>query len=199
MLTNILINLAGVIIFLFIFWKKLREDYTSNQIFSTATLALIGVGLGFLISLKFFTSWWFWLEIILASLGFILGIIKYNLRPFELIEAAVISLAPWLSLIFLSDSVAKTSLSSFLAFFSLVCLITLHLFLDSHYKNFSWYASGRIGFSGLATLGIFFLLRASLAYFFPFVISFVGRFEVIISGVGAFISFLTLYNLSRRV
>lgn len=199
MLTDILVNLAGIIIFLFIFWKKLREDYTSNQIFSTVTLALIGIGLGFLISFKFFASGWFWLELILALLGFTLGIVKYNLRPFELIEGAVIAFAPWLALIFLSDSVTKINLSSFLAFFSVVSLTTLYLFLDSHYKNFSWYASGRIGFSGLATLGIFFLLRGSLAYFFPFVISFVGKFEVIISGIGAFICFLTLYNLSRRV
>jgi len=199
MLTNILINLAGIVIFLFIFWKKLREDYTSNQIFSTATLALVGISLGFLISLKFFASGWFWFELILALLGFTLGIVKYNLRPFELIEGAVIAFAPWLALIFLSNSVTKINLSSFLAFFSVVSLTTLYLFLDSHYKNFSWYASGRIGFSGLATLGIFFLLRGSLAYFFPFVISFVGKFEVIISGIGAFICFLTLYNLSRRV
>jgi hypothetical protein len=197
-LTNLFINLAGVIIFLFLFWKKLREDYTGNQIFSTAVLALTGIGLGFLISLKFFPLGWFWLEFILALLGFTLGIVKFNLRPFELIEAAVVSLAPWLSLIFLSDSVVKINLSSFLAFFSVVCLTTFYIFLDSHYKNFGWYASGRIGFSGLATLGSFFLLRAILAYFFPFVISFIGRLEVIVSGVGAFISFLTLYNLSRR-
>ena len=199
MLTNILINIAGAVIFLFIFWKNLREDYTSNQVFSTATLSLLGIGLGYLISYKFFPSWWFWLELVLVSVGFTIAVIRYSLRPFEAIEALVISLAPWLSLIFLSDSVTNINLSSFLAFFSLVCLITLYIFLDSHYKSFSWYASGRIGFSGLATLGIFFFLRASLAYFFPFVISFVGKFEVVVSGIGAFISFLTLYNLSRRV
>lgn len=199
MLVNSLINLIGVLIFLFLFWKKLREDYTSNQIFSTAFLALLGIGIGFLISYKFLPLWWFWLELVLGGIGFTIGILKHNLRPFEVIEALIISLAPWLALNFLYDSVIKTSLPSFLAFFSIVCLITLYLFLDSHYKNFSWYASGRIGFSGLATLGIFFLLRASLAYFFPLVISFLGRVEVIFSGISAFISFLILYNLSRRV
>jgi len=38
----------GIIIFLFFFWKRLKEDYSSERIFSTAFYILFGIGAGFL-------------------------------------------------------------------------------------------------------------------------------------------------------
>ena len=103
---------------------------------------------------------------------------------------------PWLGLIFLKDSIKLSSLTSFLAFFAVACLLTLFAYLDASYKNFSWYRSGRVGFSGLTTLGVLFLLRAAFASFFPDVISFV-KYEAILSGVAAFVIFLAIFNLAR--
>lgn len=197
MIGNILTTLVGIILFLFLFWKRLKEDYPSSQIFTTSFYVLVGVLLGFLVSLKVSPQSWFWFELIGIILGLGVGILRYKLRFFEVLEALTLGLLPWLALVFLRDSIINSSLASFLSFFAVTCLITLFAFLDSHYKNFSWYRSGRIGFSGLTTLGTFFLLRAAVASFFPFVISFVGKYEAILSGVAAFGFFLATFNLAR--
>ncbi|MFZ5932886.1 MAG: hypothetical protein ACOYT7_02315 [Patescibacteria group bacterium] len=198
MIANIFVNSLGVVVFLFIFWKKLKEDYVANVIFTTAFYMLVGVILGFFASRRFLPPAWFWLELLGLSLGLLLGIVRYKLRVFETVEAASVSLLPWLGLFYLTDAIANSSVYSFLAFFAVTCLVTLFFYLDAHYRNFSWYKSGRVGFSGLTTLGAFFLLRALIALPFPFVISFIGRNEAVVSGVGAFFAFLTVYNLARK-
>jgi hypothetical protein len=198
MLSGILTSLLGIVLFLFLFWKRLKEDYLGSQIFSTAFYVLVGILAGFILSRRFFPLAWFWAEIVGIALGFSLGVLRYKLRLFEVLEALGMSLLPWLGIYFLKDSIESTSLVSFLAFFGVTCLITLYAFLDSHYKNFTWYSSGKAGFSGLATLGAFFLLRAAFASFFPFVLSFVDKYEAILSGVAAFIFFLATFNLARQ-
>ena len=198
MLSGILTSFLGIILFLFFFWRRLKEDYPINQIFTTAFYVLVGILAGFLLSKKFFPSAWFWAEFLGVALGFALGVLRYKLRLFESLEALSVSLLIWLGVYFLKDSIVATSLPSFLSFFAVTCLITFYAYLDAHYKLFSWYASGKAGFSGLATLGLFFLVRAGFASFFPFVISFVDKYEAILSGVAAFIFFLATFNLARQ-
>ncbi|MBI4153616.1 hypothetical protein HY503_01290 [Candidatus Woesebacteria bacterium] len=197
MIGSIAVTLAGIVLFLFLFWRRLKEDYPSNQIFTTAFYVLGGILLGYAVSLKVSPASWFWIELAGIILGFALGILRYKLRFFEVLEALLLGLLPWLGFIYLRDSIENSSLHSFLAFFATACLITLFAFLSSHYKHFAWYKSGRIGFSGLATLGTFFLVRAAFASFFPFVISFIGKYEAILSGAAAFIFFLATFNLAR--
>ena len=197
MLTNILVNLLGIFVFLFIFWRKLKEDYTSGIIFTTAFYMLSLMAVGFILSRLFFSSWWFWAGILGISVGFAISLIKFNLRFYETLEATFAALSPWLALVFLADSVKNTSLISFLAFFVVLLLITFYYFLDSQYKNFHWYKSGRVGISGVITLALFFLLRGLSSTFFPFVISFAGKVEAIISAVLAFLFFLLTYKLAR--
>lgn len=197
MIGSIVTTLAGIILFLFLFWRRLNEDYPSSQIFTTAFYVLAGILLGYGVSLKVSRESWFWIELVGIILGFGVGILRYKFRFFEVLEALTLGLLPWLGLFFLRDSIDSSSLPSFLSFFAVTCLITLFAFLDSHYKNLSWYRSGRIGFSGLTTLGTLFLLRATFASFFPFVISFVGKYEVVLSGVAAFVFFLATFNLAR--
>ena len=57
MIANILTNLIGVLVFLFIFWKKLREDYTSETIFSLAALIFAGMIISSIVSFNFFPEW----------------------------------------------------------------------------------------------------------------------------------------------
>ena len=198
MLFSVASTILGVAIFLFIFWNKEREDYPSGEIFSTSFYILLGIGLGVLISHKFFHSWWFWTSLVGVAAGFALGIIRFNFRFFETFEALIIGILPWVSLFFLSDSISSSSIFSFAAFAVVVALMALYHFLDRHYKSFSWYRSGRIGFSGLTVAGVFFLLRAAVASFFPFVLSFVVSVEAILSGVAAFTLFLLTFNLARQ-
>ncbi len=197
MLVNVLVCLLGALIFTFLFWKRLSEDYSSYIIFTSAFYIFIGVLVFYLLSLKLLPTWFFYFELVGAGAGLSFAIFKFKIRPYEAVEAAVVSFLPWLGLFFLKDSVRNLSLFSFVGFLVLLILLFLFYYLSLHYKNLSWYKSGRIGFSGLATLGIFFLIRAGVAIFFAGVVSFVGRSETAISGALAFICFLTIFNLGR--
>jgi uncharacterized membrane protein len=197
MLTDILINFIGSLVFLFIFWKKLKEDYSANTVFTCAFFVIFGLSGAVLASDYLIRPWWFWIALGGVALGLGLGIFKYKMRFYETLEAVIISLLPLLTLTFLNDSIKHSSVVSFLGFIVTTLLIVLYYFLDSHYKNFSWYKSGRVGLSGLVTLGVMFLLRAGIASFFPFVLSFQGRYEVYLSSVAAFTLFLLIFNLSR--
>jgi hypothetical protein len=197
MLVKILINFLGSLSFLFFFWRRLREDYSGTQIFTTAFYILIGVFLFFAISFNFISPWWFWLSLLGGFLGLILGIFRYKLRFFEVLETFLTAFFPWLTLIFLSDSILKLNLISLVFSVLILGLIGVFYYLDDHYKGFVWYRSGRIGFAGLTTAGLFFLIRMVIATFFPFVISFSGKSDIFLSGIGAFILFLLTYHLAR--
>lgn len=199
MLIPILLNIIAIFVFLFLFWRRLREDYTSNQIFTTAIFVLLGIGLGILLSLEIGKNWFFWLSMLGVSLGFGLGVWIFKLRFYETLDSLIASLLPWLAVTFLSDSIVNLSLSSLVASAITFSMSFLYYYLDGHYKNLSWYRSGKVGFAGLATAGVFFLLRAALAIPFGFVLSFSGKFEALISALVAFIFFLLVFNLARQL
>lgn len=177
----------------------MREDYTSSQIFTTSVYILLGAGLGVAFSLKIAHSWWFWFLLIGMALGFGLGVWRFRLRFYEALDSMISSLLPWLGVFFLSDSIVNLKLSSLVASALTFLLVALYWYLDSHYKNFTWYRSGKVGFAGLTTAAAFFLVRAALAIPFSFVLSFSGKFEALISAITAFIFFLLIFNLSRQV
>src|SRR3989344_5358266 len=117
MITSILANFLGVLAFLFFFWRRLREDYPANQIFSTAFFMLCGILLGVLISGKFFPLWWFLAGGVGSVVGFALVIFRFKFRFHESLEAAAVSFLPWISILFLKDatlSASFVSLSGFL-------------------------------------------------------------------------------------
>ena len=124
MLITVVTNLLGIIIFLYVFWRKLKEDYISEQIFPTTIFILVGVGVSQIISYHLLPAWWFWLAIIGISLGFSLGVYRYKLRFYESLEALVISLLPWLSLVCLQDAIVNPSWFSLSAFIFIIFAIT---------------------------------------------------------------------------
>ncbi|MEK7061041.1 MAG: hypothetical protein AAB954_00065 [Patescibacteria group bacterium] len=197
MIANWIVNLVGVVLFLFLFWKRLKEDYSSNIVFSISFFVLLGVLAGFLMSFYFFPRWFFWLEAFGAFFGFAVGIIKYNTRFFETYEALFISFLPWLTLFYLAEFINKPGWAVAIVAFLNFCLILLFDFVSMKYKNFSWYKSGKIGIAGLLTSGVFFILRTALALILPSMVSFLGLSEIILSGVCAFTIFLLIYNLSK--
>lgn len=191
------VNILGVLVFLFVFWKKLKEDYESGLIFSLATTVLVGILVGFLISSKFFPNWFFWLEFFGASLGLTIFVTKFKLRVYEIFEGLVAGLIPWLSLTFLFDSVANKSLTSFMAFLTCLMLVFIYYFLSLKYKLFSWYKSGRVGLSGLVTLWILVFTRFTVAIFLTNVLSFVGKAEVFISGFLTIVIAVLIFRLAK--
>lgn len=173
------------------------EDYSSAIIFTACFYIFIGVLVGYLIAAKFIPSWFLYIELLGAGAGLTFSIYKFKIRLYEGIEATVVSFLPWLGLFFLKDSVVNFSLFSFVGFLILLILLFIFYYFDLHYKNLNWYRSGRIGFAGLATLGLFFLIRAAVAIFLTGVVSFVGRSETVVSGALAFICFLAIFNLGK--
>jgi hypothetical protein len=194
----IAINIIGFFISLYLFWKRLKEDYIANQIFSTAFFSVIGLIIFYLISSKFFSDWWFWATSAGAVVGLSIGVWKYKLKYFETFEAASLGYLIWLSLYFLNDAVTHSNLPSFIGFVTIVILVGLYHFFDNHYKSFIWYRSGKVGFSGLATSTLFFLLRTIVFIFSPHVLSFVPKFEIYLSALASFLFAFLTYNLSRE-
>lgn len=182
-------NIVGSILFLYLYWKRLRDDYTSEKIFNSGFILIIGIVLSFLVSKFFLPNYWFWIVFITVFIIEAFIVLKFKFKLFESLDALIVSVLPWLSLFYLSESIVKRSLFPFLIFWiSLICLF-LFFFFDNYYRTFAWYKSGRVGFSGLMTLGIFFLIRT---------IAFTPNLERIFSGTVVFISFLLLFNLSRK-
>lgn len=197
-MSNAAVGVISILIFLFIYWKRLREDYLGGQIFTSALYILIGLALGYLISFKFAPTLWFWTSLLGIFAGFLTAVLRFHLRFFETLEAASVGFLPWVLFLFLADSVKNSSYVSLIGAFFVLLLLFLFYYLDGHYRDFVWYKSGKIGFSGLATLSVFFLVRALVALLSPFVLSFGGKAEVYLSGGAAFILFLVIFNLARQ-
>jgi len=194
-----LLNFIGIIIFLFLFWKRIKEDYISTQIFTTSFGILLCILIGSIVSHMFAPSWWFWLEFLGVVTGLFLGIFRFRIRFFEVGEALVLSLLPWLSTIFLYDSVKNRNIYSYISFIFIIFMISLFYFLDARYKKFSWYRSGRVGFSGGVVLCVFFLTRMIVALFIPTVLSFQGTYEAYLSGLVAISAGVVVFRLSRKL
>lgn len=196
MILDFLITLLTSLLFLFAFWVRLKEDYTQQQIFTTGFWVLFGIGCGNILAVNFFDVWWFWTGLAGGFLGLIAGIKRFHLRFFETLEAFVISgLLMFLSIAF-SSLMADYSPITLAMTLGIVFFIVLFLFLDVHYKKFIWYKSGRVGFTGMTVLGLFFLIRSIVAMGGSSVLSFAGDIDVVISGVMSFASFMAVYNLS---
>lgn len=199
MLPGLISTGFGILVFLFIFWKRLREDYASGIIFETAFYILLGVGVTQLISFKLIPDWFFWTSILGALIGLYLGNLRFKVRFYESLEASVVGLLPWTSFVFLKDSVAKASLSSFLAFLAILLIIFIFYYVDTHFREFTWYKSGRVGFAGLSTLALIFTVRSTIALIGISVLTFSGNYEAMVSGAAALLCFVLLFNLSRKI
>ncbi|MBN1168835.1 hypothetical protein JXA63_02995 [Candidatus Woesebacteria bacterium] len=197
MLLTILINLISVFIFLYILWNKLKDDYSASMIFSAGFSVAISVVIANLVALWYLPEYWFWFSIIGVIVGMVYAIHKLKLSFYEFADSLVISLHPWLGLIFLDKFASSLNYISLLLVLQIVITGILYIIFDKSYKSFSWYRSGRIGFSGFAVLGIYFLIRTVIALTFSDMISFVGIKDAIISSSISFFMFLILFNLSR--
>lgn len=198
MIASIVVGLTGMLIFLFVFWKRLKEDYSSEIIFKSGASVLLGILIGWAVSSKLYPPAFLWFEFLgaLGGLGF--AAYFYRVRFYETLEAFVISVLPMVSLLFLKDSVISSSLNSFIAFLTVLIFIFAFYYLDIHYKNFTWYKSGKIGFTGLATLILIFVVRSGLALWRITMISFLSGYEIYLSLVGAVVSLILLINLGRQ-
>jgi len=205
-----LIFLLGSFVFLFTYWKRLKEDYAGVEIFTSGFYILTGVGvfsLAFDLFLKNFlhdslffqdAGLWFWGGVVGAIAGFVVSVLRFKLKIFETLEAMGLGMLFLLLPFFVYEALKNQSIFSLIGSIILIGLISIFFFLEGRYRKFTWYKSGKVGFSGLSTLGLFFLLRTIVGLVFPFVFSFIGRIDSLISGSVSFILFLLLYNLGEQ-
>jgi hypothetical protein len=193
--------ILGRILFLFFYWLRLREDYHSNEIFTsgfvTIFLALGGGVLGTFLGKSLPENvvfeprgLWFWTAMGGGLIGFLVTRWRFKFRIIESFEAASIG-----AILFLAFTALNVGM------FIICCLLfSLYLFLNSKYRRFSWYKSGRVGLAGLLTLIVFFLLRVVLvisplhSYFSYFL---AGRVDALVSILVAFCLSFMAYNLSQ--
>src|SRR3990167_5372358 len=201
MIANLAVNIGGSLIFLFLYWKKLKEDHVAETIFASGYMVVGGIFAAYFLAFKFFPGWIFWTEILAIFLAFSFGVYKFKMRPFETLDGLIVSLLPWFSLSFLKDSVVNSSLNSFISFVAVLIFIFIFYFLDMRYKKFTWYKSGKIGFSGLATLSVFFLTRASTSLKLPHMLTSTSTYgsalkaEPYLSGTLVLLSILGIFYL----
>jgi hypothetical protein len=195
---RVLFLFLSLFLYLYLFWKKLKEDYPPNLIFTTAFYSVVAVGFANVISFYFFSGWWFWLSFLGLVLGLSTGIIRYKLKIFEVVETAVVAILPVLLLVFTYDAIKSLSMVSAIGSLVIIVAMLLFIFIDSRYKRFVWYKSGKVGFSGLTVLGLIFIARTVVAAVFIDVLSFVDPAEPFLSASVALLSFLGVYYLSRR-
>lgn len=198
MIISLVLNLFGLLLFLFIFWRRLREDYIGNQIFGTSFIIMVALFAARIFAKQFAEDFWFWISLSFVSLGLTIGIVRYRLKIFEALEALVIGFLPWISFYFLADAIKASSPSSMIAAIVAALLAITFIILDKHYKIFTWYKSGRVGFSGLIILGIFFLIRSIVELIYDDVLSFSGNQDIYFSAIAAFCAFFVLYNLAKE-
>lgn len=185
----VIANFIGILLFLFLLWKRLKEDYHYERIFNFGFFSLLGLTIFSLISNSFLTEFKFWLQFLGLILGFGISIYFQRIKFYESFDALVVAVLPWLSLSYLVSAIKNSNLVYFIAFWACLFLVFVYFFLDSQYRKFIWYRSGRVGFSGLVVAGLFFVMKS----FDPYI-----GYGLYISGAFAFLFFLLLFILSRN-
>lgn len=198
MFSSLIFIVLGAFWFAFVFWRKLKEDYLNSQIFAATLAIALFISAFCFIAGKYLAGYLFWGGFAGFMLGIAVSSYRLKLRFYETFEAAVAAVFPPLSGVFLWDGIRRSSLFSLAAFVVTAGFLMIYKFINDKYKNFGWYKSGRIGFAGLTTLGLYFILRGAVALVFPFMLSFSGGYETIVSGVASFFLFLAVFDLSKK-
>lgn len=188
-------NLLGFLLFFFLFWKRLKEDYHYEKIFNLGFVVIFGLITGLIISRFIFQSYWYWISTISILVFYFIYISRQKIKFFESFEVLIISFLPWVSLFFLTDSVQKSSLSSFLLFWVTLIAIFIFFLVNSQYRKFTWYKSGRVGLAGLSACLFYYISRIIIFLIYPQSTSLVPLYEIYFSSTFTLVIFLLTYKL----
>lgn len=169
-------RVLGIILFLYLLWRNLRENYDDQKIVTFSWLAL----LGFLLFGRLFYGlihWGIWNDDLvdwvlvgskpgMSYIGGYLGIIliswlftrKEQWKFFNFMEDLV---RPFLVMsgFFMLDELFRSKFSLELVFFLvlIILMFPLFIFITNRYRSFVWYRSGKKGFVLLLLNFLFFL------------------------------------------
>jgi hypothetical protein len=201
--------IPGILIFVFLFWRRLKEDYSNEILFSSA-LSIVFYVLVLSVLVQFIFSYidwgnevfeasgvWFWGSVVGYLIGLYFAIRKFELRKYEVIEASAVSLLPLYSLVFISWAVYPLNFLNFAGGIVVAALFALFVWLERNYKKVPLLKFSKSGAAGLFVLGTLFFMRSVVAAVDPSMVSFAGRIDVIPSAVVSFLLFFFMYNLSE--
>ncbi len=199
----------GSLVFVFMFWRRLKEDYSSDILFSAgvsmAICTMLFSAIFFYIANFFFAKsavfypegMWFWGAVVGYLIAYAVSVWRYEMKVYEVFDAAGIALLLWYAEIIFAYSIIPLYISG-LAFFSAVFIFYLSfVWLQKNYKRLSIFRNSRAGAPGLAIIGALFFVRVLAAYFVPSLVSLVGPIDIVPSSVVAFLLFFSVYNLSE--
>lgn len=195
-------------LFLFMFWRRLKEDYSPKLIFDSGFTFLVSTSVGFLLSFaasKYIqasflfrpSQVWFWGGFIGSIVGLKIINSRFKLKLTETFEASTLGVISCLIVLYFINFLVTKSPPVLIILLFVIFLMALFYFLEGRYRRFAWYKSGRVGFSGLTISGLYFFLRVVLSIFAPQTFSLVGKVDLLPSAVVAFLLFFSLYNLSE--
>ena len=143
--------LVAILVSSFLFWKLYKNDFGEEEIFSHFLTVLFVCGV-----LGYFGGEW------AALLGFVITLFSwcyYKKWDFgEWLDHWVLIALPWVTLVH---------------YYALVVWIVA-IILNKTYRNFTWYESGKIGFSGLSSIILWGLLKAMVAIIVPQTVYWLG-------------------------
>ncbi len=199
----------GFFLALFVYWKRLREDYTANQIFTSGTYLLLGTLFGGLVAGNLISArlphtayfypdgLWFKGALVGLLIALFFSMKKMGFKFHETFEASLLFGLTWFFVTAIGYSVLYGVQNIILAGNTLIALVSFKFF-DSRYRRYTWYKSGKVGFAGISSAALFFLIRSIIAILNPSMVSFVGKIDSLISATIAFALFLVVYNLSSH-
>lgn len=221
-LAIIFFNSLAVFAFAFILWRKLKEDYSHEDVFKFTLAISVACGLGLWVGSAWLAGFVFWV-VALAGMGAgYLYLRKLNLKFFEVIDALALGIFCALILVYLGHFISLfPEINNFVPSMSginyyhlahillILSLIILYDYFMKNYRRFAWYPSGKIGFSGLASLALFFFMHGVINLFkhaqdptellyYSFLSLSVEVVNVIISLLIFFILGVILYQRSGR-
>lgn len=170
------------LVFSFVLWQRLREDFEEEKILSLTILLalffLLGARAFYILShfshFGFSFSWLFWRAFpgfslvggISASLVILYWWAKKSQWDFwQVADATTFSFSFSFFLLSLGIFISRPDRDSFLGLFFSLLFLGLVLLLTRSYRKFIWYKSGKPGFVATSSLSIFSLGALLLEFF----------------------------------
>lgn len=187
---------VAIFVYLFVYWRELKDDSIASQIFSSSIIVLIFSMSSHFVTNYFLKDYKMLILILVFGVSYIFAM-KYNrIKLYEGFDAIVISTLN--SLAFLSLFLYKNWEFKWIIFYVSIylCILIFHL-VRKNYKSFIWYTSGKRGFAGLFTVGVFFLFRSLLFFIDPEYLPYLNSYDIFVSGLISLSAFLNIFMLAK--
>lgn len=190
------LGFLGMVIYMYLTWKKLKEDYVDSEVIIYLWLAVLGFMLGGrmvfgILNWKMWNNWWewllFWEKPGINYLGAYFGWLwvtfwvakTYDWKIWRLLEDTTKTFLVLVTFCLLGDFLRVWGDRQIVIYLLLVLgLFFWSAWVERRYRSFGWYKSGKKGFVWISVNFWLWLALAviekQLAYVFPSLLSGVG-------------------------